>query len=1830
MASASSNEATDLRLVSSIRYKLASVSGDEKKLSDALHSQLVPLLGKAGSQHKAVRDSVFQAFASVSNFIKPVGVILPVAALIDQYKNTRSPVVRQLDLSIIRQGILRLDDLKRQELIPQVLQGISKDTSSPSAAGFFNIFFRLLSTLKIPGRGSKQDVEFRESIGLSDPADAGYVSKWLGKLFLLRQDLALAAGEELEKLLLASPSGLSREDVTFLTNSNPATWKPGNPASLSLPTCKTKAVNLLATSAFTDEERHMPAICAAGSADSRIASIADDVLKRSDIDLENKSAVQSLYDAHKTFPAAQRILVLRLLAKSVTACNLESEVVEAVKQDFSLVSGADASVLGLEGVRLFKALLAFLSAIARHGSTSGDTGPGSRPTLVLLLKDCILAQGWPAPESKGNMSQIREEEKIRGSAYETIGMLAAKGCHFEPQAKIILVKWLIQSYMLDPTPDIAIHVESAMSNMMSLFGLATDASPETRDLKSMLLESMVYSEEKCQRSARHVVTRFANNCLPYHDVHARCIDLLAVCTPSQRQDVVEEGRRGLNPWWATNLRPDGDALALPDWTKLVDMFLNLSPDNSDPPGEEFQVDKLYKDEMRPNFTRKPSPAPVRYITQILFLTALNENKFEAGWESQLAARLESDLETRDNIRRYFDSADAEFLLTLINAIVDCIQKGGHSDEWLLCLGEILPFAPLLKILTPVSSKIPDLIRTMVSLNDHKLIPLAAKAVGILAPWYAESPSIMSQLARRIEEIGHDATGRPLVEYQASIAYVGSCLSRIAYYGRGTTGADPDVLRVVYNQCKIALQKGSPDLQTSCIESMAQLWTADLHFPEDEDGFTETMNLLFKLAEQGREKAILALGRLAVPSAANKLSSKIDTTETILQKLFELSDTRKTEVLFAVGEAIACVIARWDSKAVQLGVNLEASTVERFKNDCGLGKRPSEISVALDKLIGGCKATKPSLLKASGIWLFCVIQYCSELPEIQSRLRECQVAFMRLLTARDELVQETASRGLALVYEKGDPSLKGDLVKDLTASFTGNKTQLKVDEETELFDAGALPTGEGKSITSYKDIVSLANEVGDQSLVYKFMSLATNAATWTARSAFGRFGLSNILSEAELDPKIYPKLYRYRFDPNPNVRRSMDDIWKAVVKDQNAVLEAHFDTIMEELLRSILDGREWRVREASCAAIADLVHGQPFAKYEKHYTDIWKVTLRVLDDQKTSVRNAAAKLCMSLSKTLVTRLQEHNASASSKAMIAQVLPFLLSDKGIENSVQEVQGTSIMTVLEVVKNGGDTLKPFIPTIVTHFLGLLSTLEPDVVNYYYQRVGEEGRENLDKLRSSAVTQSPIFECIVSCLRFIDEGVMGELAPQLVSTIRSAIGMQTKVGCAELLSTVALRNAVVLPPYNATFLKTMETQILDRNHETSKAYARASAYLLRSATHETRDRFTARLLDLYVKAEDATRRQKIADGVLAIAKASPDVFTDLEASLLPFAYLAKHDMDDYASEEFEAVWSQYAGGSHTIKRLVREITELVSTGLGSAKWDLQHGAALTMASMITALSSDIGKEGQFGDADLERIWPVLEKSLSLKTFEGKETVVAAYPLFVLHGKKLWSTDSAIANQMKKIALREAKRNNEAYRPHAIEALGEFAGAREDLDMYAEVVSLVSEHLEPASEAHKVTEQERKTSDAALKAIMTSYNRQRMRETPSSVLGAVADKAEKAKQAISLARDTWFTSATELMKQALASGATSAEPTAGVVATRWFRLLTAEQNQTMLENQRLGRAKALGAFVDAWKKGVLGPVGEQGSLHEEMEQVVKAMAEADRSLDVQKVLNEVVQQLAF
>ncbi|KAK0661235.1 putative proteasome component ECM29 [Cercophora samala] len=1860
MASPTEEEQKDTSLLDGAEWTILSASSDEKKLQEKLRVYLCPILLKAGSPHLRVRNKVISICGNINRLIQSPTIVLPVASLLDQFKQTDSPLIKHFDLVYIQHSVARLERHEQQQLVPKALKDI-RNGSSASLSQLFNVILRLLSTIKIPSRGSQEDAAFREAMGLSNPEDAKYVAEWLGKLLLL------PANASAEK----PAPGLTEADISFLTLAGKKdTWNPSG-GGLNLPETRILAANFLASGAFTDVERFIPALYAASSTDYRISGVGEDLLKRTSVSLEDENLVRKLYDAHSKLQPPYRIRILGMLSKSEVATTFTDEVLAVFKRNVDLesnIQSQDPTYMdidqrptaprssGLEQTKLHRALFEFINWVARIGPSKTDFNSIGM-NLIQMLRQFIHSQGWPKPDR-----QSLDDSVLRSRAYETIGILA-KGTTMDDHDRLGLTAWLFQSLSEDPTPDVVVNIDGALSSVSTLFKAPHNDLKVNYELQSILLSYMMLDDEVDEdvvRSTRHAVAKWANNCLPFSDVIARWINIVAVAGRlDERNDVVEEGFKGLDPWTYHANDDEDKSKDLPKWPEMVEQFFKAEqvPRKSKADsGMEIDVHPLFR-----NYSGdmiQAFPIAIEYCKKIIFLTALADTfVFDAGWQQRLEALIQSDLETRNTIRHYpdqFTIKEAGPFSDLLTAALEGMMREDTPKIIESCARsfvDLASFAPkvILAFLAPRSKELLPLIRS----NKKELRTLGAKALGILAAHPAHPAKTLDDVTASLIDIAKNlktAVGAELNAVEGAFLALAHLASRLVYYSKtGSSDRASKLASVFPTLEEVASATSVVSTQETLFEAWSQLWTAGLGEKDQDTLIKSFVDPLVVYAKKGNEKAIAALGRLALSLPSD--GSWDETLEKILAHLYALYELKQVEVHFAVGEAIAAAVARWDADVVQLTIDVETAG-----SDYCAQKRTAQLVAVLEKLLADCKTTKPSLLKASGIWLFCLIQRCSHLEEVQSRLRLCQVAFMRLLSARDELVQETASRGLALVYEKGDAGLKGDLTKDLVASFTGSGPQIKVEEETELFDAGALPTGDGKSITSYKDIVSLANEVGDPSLVYKFMSLATNAAAWTTRSAFGRFGLSNILSSSEVDPKLYPKLYRYRFDPNTNVQRSMNDIWKALVKDPNVVLETQFDNIMDDLLKSIL-GREWRVREASCSAIAELISGRPFPKYEKYYKDIWAAAVKVADDVKATVRNAAGKLCMTLSTTLVRQLEDSGSSATAKSMMNEALPFLLSDKGIESSADEVKYFCVSTVVKICKRGGSALKPYIPTLMVHLLGLLSTIEPEAINYYYQRVGEANRDKLDKLRANAVSQGPLGEAIEDCLRNVDAEVMEQLVSKLSETIKTAIGMPTKIGCGRAIWTLSTKHGINFEKHAPAFLNLMEKHTLDRNDEVSQGYARATAYLLRVAPDAAKQRFIEKFINLYLESDTETRRQKVADVVLALSKISPDHFSALETLLIPFSFLGKHDTDEYTQKAFKEVWDTHAGTHLSVTKYLKEIVSLAEKTLSTAQWALKHGGALTVADAAESVAGAKTVTHHVNVDHVKTLWPVYDKALVLKTFPGKEKLLEPFPKFVELSKELLEKDDKLAAAYKKVAIREAKRNNDAYRPHAFECLWRVAAAWDGFgDMLPDIKTIVAPYLDveednkdedamdvdtPASHTKSSRGLDLKTVTKwkALEALAKGYNRSNMSKDPAATLKEVITAIEsidpKFKPAqvfttkpyitrpeFDVIRKTyWYECAKDLLEAAAAAGTAGSD---AIPIIRWLLLtLDLDTEDTGLESQRVARAKAVKSAIQLGKITAEGVEFKTTELGKEIEGLVTSAIEKERSLDVQKEWKE-------
>lgn len=1909
---APSTEQRELELVEKVDFRILNVANNEKKLQDLLSKFLVPLLLKGSSEYASVRAKVATVSQRLKLFIQPPGVVLPVAALVQQFKSTDSAVVRHLDISFIQHSIGRLAPKDRRDLLPALFKGISNVNSATPA--LFDIILQSLAVLKLPPRGSTEDDAFAADIGLDAPADAAYVAERFGKIFLLSRGRSAAAAAA------AGTAAPTNPDNAFFLYDQENSWLS---TGTNLADTRIRVANFLASGAFAANlsDRFLPALYAAAHTDSRVSSIGEDLLKRTKVSLETKDLVDQLYAAHAALPAAYRIRILGLLSRSVLAASYEADILSVVQSNLETPDASAAAPgastarsRGLEMAKLHKALFEFINWIARVGpgmsekddkknkdekkeKKTNDTSFKIGRQLIDFLRTYIDDLGWPVPTVTGF-----DNEALRAKAYETIGMLA-KGARMTIDERLALALWLFRSLTEDPITEVVVNVDGALSSMSAVFapGKAGASSIEDRAyiaprLHALLLKYMELDENDetnplILRSARHAVAKWANNCFAFSDPIARWLNVLAAAgRRGERSDVVEEGHKGLDPWtyYSNNIGQE-HTVDLPQWSELVRVFfktniashikaLGAEAEEQPETSSDMEVDGISSFSNFPGDKVDAYALAVKYCRRILFLTALKDQfKVEPGWEQQIETLVESDKKTRDTIR-VFLADNPSGLVDLLTASFEgmVMEKPTIAEPCGRSFVDLASLAPR-SALAPLASRAPELL-ALVKSNKKEIRKLAASAVGILGAHPSNSSESVQKLKTDLVEASKPwkaAVGSDLNATEGAFVALSHLLSRLVFYNSQDTAAFTSDAASLFPTTE-EIVEASASFRNAMFDSFSQLWTAGIKCLPGvsadatvAEKFKTTLALIDALsteAKKGNERAIAALGRLALAVGSDSEPSdkdeadETDITDLILKKLYALYEIKQAEAHFSIGGAITAAVACWDADVVELSLDVEQTESLLVGATFHIPKRTHRLSYTLNKILVDCKTTKPSLLKASGIWLFSLIQHGSHLPEVQSQLRACQVAFMRLLSARDELVQETASRGLALVYEKGDPSLKGDLVKDLVSSFTGSGPKLEVDEETELFEAGALPTGEGnKSVTSYKDIVNLANEVGDQTLIYKFMSLAANAATWSTRSAFGRFGLSNILSDSEstVDPKLYPKLFRYRFDPNPNVQRSMNDIWKALVKDSSATIEAHFDAIMQDLLKSVL-GKEWRVREASAAAIADLVQGRPFVQYEKYYEEVWARALKVLDDVKGSVREAALRLCITLSNTLVRQLEESGGatgegSRNATAMMNEALPFLMSDKGIESGVEDVKVFATVTVLKIAKHGGKSLRPYIAAMIPHLLGLLSTIEPQAFNYYYMRSGDDDKEKLDKMRSAMVSQSPISEAIENGLRNVDATVLKDLAPGIEAAMKNAVGMPTKIGCGRVLTTLATRHTLDFAPHASRFLLLLEKQALgDRNDEVSQSYAKAAAYVLRAAPDASREKYVTRLVDAYFASEDESRRQKVADAVLAISKISPDHFNALEGKLLPWVYVGMHDEStdhDYVHKACAEVWSKHAGSTGlVVSRYVPEIAALVQRSLDTAQWALKHAGARTAAAAVAAVLSASDLSGSVNEPNLRTLWPLYEKALALKTFDGKEKLLVPLPDFVTKAKVLWQADAKMAASLRKIATVEAKRNNDAYRVHAFKCLGKVAAAREDVDMWPDVVTIVTPHLQELQDydekkanemdvdsgsgakkkdtaAAQKEKQVRETAENGLEAVVSGYFRPALKKNPGSVLANVwtAVGSFVSNDAFILTRRTvWYKAAYGLL-DAAAEAAASAEETytetADEVVSSYLASLDVDKSEAGTEEQRSNRVKALKALAKTVKKGVFGKDASQAKTAAAIEGALAT----ERSLDVQKLLKE-------
>ena len=1624
----------ELSLINKVELRIALADSDSK-FQGALDLYLCPLLLKLGSTHSSSRSAVL-------NFIKDLisrlngapAVQLPVLKLIEQSKKPSLPAgssvasTQLYSLLLAAKGLDRLED--KQSLIKPLLEGIEA-FEGPVCSRLFNLFIRSLAGWKTPDRGTDEFKALQSSLNL--PASTvRFITSKLEQLFLLVPSYN-------DKGIIPKGTtcpGLSADEVSFLTYDCGYFPKPAELSSVKKDV--TSFISLL-----QDRDIFLLLLIGAEDSNDHVANSSAALLRKITIPFEDEVSIEhmiSLYVGDKSIPRPP--VKPKLQERFLTVLN--GSVIATKHRAVPIISS-----IGLNATRyprLKSATISFIQWAAKNGDQGVNGSSEYLVNVAAQLKNNLQAEGWPRFEVQQGAS-FSAELKQRRIQYEALGDLLKK----DPSLieDMTYITFLFDSLIGD-IADVRSTIQDALGGLVvHLKGLPVGSKARLKYLMKLYLESGVcfIDHPDSTESVRYTALKFINSAFPFEDAEARMLNVLG-SSSINGSSVIEEAQKGLHPYWF-NITHSSATTEF----KSTDELLGVGNVLTMPSFDSFVInftEAITQAKNDPDSTLKGSMVHgAKFALYMLVEEAIAGKPTvvvkDQEWITRLENALNSDFVVMNLVKYNIKSSNP--LTSFLQILADNITR---VDSGLLLADkgeevfakiflEIISLSPneVIQTILPVVPNLVSVIQNSKVVN-YNLIMSCANAIGIIG----SHPQVTNQDVTALFETLLEGLKSELKQKRDYLLALSFLTSRVVYRRRHTISTSQ--LKQVWECVLEAFENSFGD---SGIIGLTQLAMYGALGPNVQlDNMDEVRNTIVeelkKKVNKLDERSIIATACVSLSLEESEYTELTDLETTI----YETSSTKQVESLFTSGEALSIMAAGWNSRFLQQKLDIQDSSLAPLTS-----KRSFRLNVILDKVLETCTSTKPSLRRAGCIWLLSLVQYCGHLPQIKEMSGVIHISFMRYLADKDEFIQDSASRGLSMIYELGDSDLKETLVKNLLKSFTDSTSASKlsagsVSTDTELFEPGILKTNDG-SVSTYKDILNLASEVGDPSLVYKFMSMAKSSALWSSRKGIA-FGLGSIMSKASIDQMIFenpslsnrliPKLYRYRFDPSMSVSKAMNDIWATLVPNTSKTVERYQDVILNELLNS-MGNKEWRVREASTVALTDLIQTLPVERYQERMEDIWTMAFRGLDDIKETVRKAASGLTRALSKILVNGISVESGSSQTQAniMLEKLLPFLLGHKGILSDAEDVREFSLSTILTLVKKSGKSIKPYIGQLIQEFILLMSTLEPQIINYLTLNADKYNlkSDEIDAKRLQGLGSSPIMNAIERLVDQVDENNIDIVVSKVQESVKKSVGLPSKAAASRVIVMLIMRQLYLIKPYGETLLNTCGSQLKDRNTTVSSSYATAAGYCCRVCSVDVVVKYSKKIQSMFFESEE--EKPKIVAGIAteAVSKYSGDMFVSVASAFLPLAFFGKQYSSKDISKLFERVWTENTSGKGAIRLYFSEICDLVKEHINGQQFAMRQVSAKSIAIACDSLNSTA-----VASVHVDELFTILLKSCQGRSWAGKEDVLSALVSLTLKSKFYISEHPDVFQDIQKTVIVESKRRNKAYQKHALVSFADFA----------------------------------------------------------------------------------------------------------------------------------------------------------------------------------------------
>ncbi|XP_038148704.1 proteasome adapter and scaffold protein ECM29 [Cyprinodon tularosa] len=1605
----------------------------DDQLQDIISKFLPPVLLKLSSVQEGVRKKVMELLVHLNKRIKSRPKIqLPVETLLVQYQDpAAASFVTNFTIIYIKMGYPRLEVAKQCELAPTLITAM-EGKPKPQQDSLMHLLIPTLYHMKYSADASKGLSPFNLT---ERPKTMHLLLEFMLDVLLMPYGFVLSesptrpapsssqggssdgAGAGGGQGLPQPPPGLSVYAAKRVIGE--AQWN-----AEQLEQCKLGIVKFIETKQVPEVESVVHLAVASSDTRHSVATAADLELrsKQSIIDWNNPLIINKLFKVylgdvplkskggnikqelkHEPVSTRVKLKILPHLLRSRLAAECFPANIQVVYD-------------GLFGANTNNKLLSLTLQFVHHiCMVCPDT---NKPLGLMLLNGLTKL-----------INEYKEDPKLLCVAYSAVGKLSSR----MPQLftkDIALVQQFFES-MCKEEPDVRLAIQEALSMMVGAYANLQGALLN-------LMEALVAAYiSKPEVQVRQVAMKFASTVFAPDHVPSRYLLLLAAGDP--REEVSAEAQRVLRGFPSKNSEKEGSK-PMPSFNDMVSYIQEKAAQRIKTPAKYIVGTSTIP------FNPSAFGEIMLYLRMCLAHSAgarpMSTRLLDMQDDAPAIGRYVHSLLSAEPVPKGLEANPVHVYMDLLQQLLSAV--GGIPVMY--CLLEVVSVCPD-KLAPRFADKI-DWIKSLMNTNKEDMRELAAQLYAVVISTMTGNE--LQTAVQNLVKITKD-NHRPETQHGAILALgymVGRNLSRkkATEEERSITSQDDDKLvSLATKTIGSFLDSSSAMLAVAACTSLGEIGrNGPLLIPAEGEGLTKLSiveNLLARITSgkeslKMKERSITTLGYLPVGDADFPHQKKL------LQGLMDSVEAKQVELQFTVGEAITSAAIGTCSGAARDPWTCTEDQYSPQHNVKSNDVVPWVLNSILSRYI---PSQNPHVRQAACIWLLSLVKKLSHHKEITTHLKEIQVAFISVLSDPDELSQDVASKGLGLVYEMGGEADQQELVSTLVETLmTGKRVKHAVSEDTEVFQGESLgKTPDGQSLSTYKELCSLASDLNQPDLVYKFMNLANHHAMWNSRkgAAFGFHMIAAKAGEqlAPFLPQLVPRLYRYQFDPNLSVRQAMTSIWDALVTDKTLV-----DKYLKEILQDVisnLTNNIWRVRESSCLALNDLIRGRQADNLIDYLAEIWETLFRVLDDIKESVRKAADLTLKTLSKVCI-RMCESTGSAAQKT-VAVMLPTLL-EKGIVSNVSEVRSLSIQTLVKISKTAGARLKPHAARLIPALLEALSTLEPQVLNYLSLRATEQEKSAMDAARLSAAKSSPMMETVNMCLQHLDVSVLGELVPRLCELLKSGVGLGTKGGCASVIVSLAVQCPQDLTPYSGKLMSALLNGIHDRSTVVQKAFAFALGHLVRTAKDSSVEKLLLKLSNWYLEKEEPVYKSSCALTVHAISHYSPDVLKAHAGVALPLAFLGMHQApgpDEEKGEGHDAtlwseVWQENVPGSFGgIRLYMTELITITQKALQSQSWKMKAQGAAAMATVAKE------QTGSLVAPHLGLVLTALMQGLSGRTWAGKEELLKAIGSVVskcsVELRKPCSGQPTIPEVLD-VVLKECRKENLVYKMAALRCAGD------------------------------------------------------------------------------------------------------------------------------------------------------------------------------------------------